>query len=79
MNSTVETDIQWRGGNISNCPSYHMYDIYVGIIGSFNVIDYTFCQLFMIWGIAYWTFKNHHQDFHISENEPQYNTLSCNW
>lgn len=48
MNSTVETEIRQREGNRSNCLSYHMYDIYVGIIGSFNVIDYAFCSLFMI-------------------------------
>lgn len=51
MNFIVEIEIRRREGNRLNCLSYYMYDIYVGIIGSFNVIDYVFCLLFMIRGI----------------------------
>lgn len=75
MNSTVETEIRQREGNRSNCLSYHMYDIYVGIIGSFNVIDYAFCSLFMIRGIQ----KSPSRFSNFREyDSPQYITLLCN-
>lgn len=74
MNSTVETEIRQREGNRSNCLSYHMYDIYVGIIGSFNVIDYAVCSLFMIRGIQ----KSPSRFSNFREyDSPQYITHLC--